>query len=382
MTPRQATFAAFLSFGVCVGLWSGSIPTVAGNAGVSPSALGLATTASTVATILGLALAGRVARQVPIRHMLRGAVVLMALAAAVLMNAPGQVAFFGLFILFGLIAGFCDGTMNAEATSVERDLRRPVLVAFHAGTSAAMGLLAPVGSALSEGLGTAATALSMIAVGLAGAALVERGTPLRPIERGQPTAAAHGSGGRVTLPLILLGLVVGVSIAGEMSALMFSAATIRAAAPELAPWAGLGVLAYALCQAAVRSLADRVRRHVSDPVLILGSIALAFAGFCLIAVSSGSIVGIAAGLAIVGVGTASIVPCGFVLAPRVSGLAAARAIGYLSLVSAVPRIPVPWLFGAVAETHGYPPAYLLNAALMAIAFAIMIAMILRARRNP
>ncbi|MCX7890549.1 MAG: hypothetical protein N2422_12640 [Rhodobacteraceae bacterium] len=381
MTPRQGTFAAFITFGIFGGLWAGSIPTVVARAGVSPAGFGIATTFAAVTTILGLAAAGYVARHLALRTMLIGALATCIGLAAVILNAPGPITFYALILAFSFAAGFCDASMNAEATLVERDLGRPAMAAFHAAISLVIGVLALAGSALSEYFGTFVTAAVAMIGGAAGIALVRRGTPLRPIDRGtrsDPEQTKHRRGPGITLPLVLLGLVVGVSNAGEGSAQMFSAATIRDIAPELAPWAGLGVFAFALCQAFARALTDRARRHVSDPMVILWAVAIAGAGFLVIALSNG-IFGVAVGLAIVGVGTAPIVPCGFVLAPKVSGLPAARAIGYMSLVSSLTRIPVPWAFGQVAEMHGYPPAYLLNAVLMAVAFALTLAMVLGRR---
>ena len=44
MTPRQAVFVAFLSFGVGFGTWAGTIATVVSRSALSPDMLGLAIT--------------------------------------------------------------------------------------------------------------------------------------------------------------------------------------------------------------------------------------------------------------------------------------------------------------------------------------------------
>jgi hypothetical protein len=361
MTPRTAVFAAFIGFGIAAGLWSGSVAAVSGRAGIGAATLGSATTALIVSGIAGLAAAGRIARVVPLRTILHGAVILTPLATAIVRQAAAPHAFFALLCHMGLITGLCDGSMNAEGTRVERDLGRPVFSGFHTAASLMMGVSAPLGSYLSAIIGTGATALVALSAGAVAASVIARACPRRPIEPDAP----HSDGGRARagMHLPLLGLIAGISITGEVSVLLFAAPMIGALAPDLAAWAGLGVAAYAITQGLVRCFADGVRRRLDDPTLILTGLVTAAFGFTLVA-ANGPVALTALGFAAVGLGTAPVVPCAFALAPRFSGLSAAQAIGVVSLVTALPRVPMPAGFGRIAEHHGYPAACGLIAALM------------------
>jgi MFS family permease len=370
MTPRQATFAAFVSFGVSIGLWSGSVPVIAAASGMTPSLLGAAATGFIACSILGIASAGLLARRIAIRHTLIALVGLMALTCAAALQSTGVGMFFGLFLAFGYLSGICDGTMNAEGTAVERDLGRPVLAGFHAAASFASAVSAGIGGAVSVAIGTPVTAALAILAAGTGIAIIVKATPLRPVEH----RATHADGRRrsgLALPIVLLGLVAGISMAGEAAALMFSASTIREQAPALAAYAGLGVTAFGLFQAAMRSVIDRVRRRMGDMDIVLWSIGMAGAG-CLIVATGSHALQSAIGFAVIGIGTAAIVPCSFVIATRTSGLGAAQAIGLLSLVSALPRVPQPLGFGEIAGTWGFAAAYGLNGLLMLVAIGLML----------
>ncbi len=385
MTPRHATFAAFLAFGVSVGLWSGSVPAVALRAGITPAMMGLATTGHIASYVAGIAAGGVLARHAPIRRSLPALVALTAIGAALALQAAGPAAFAGLFLGFGFLLGLCDGTMNAEGTAVERDLGRPVLAGFHAASSFAAAAAAALGGALSVLAGTLATAAVGLAVAAAAVAVILSATPLRPVEprrgaagpRGLTGAGpvAHAAASLPVVPIVLVGLAAGFTMTGEAATLNFAASTLREQAPAFAAYAGLGVTAFGLCQACARTLVDRVRRRFADTDIILWSAALAGVGFAIVATGATAAQSIA-GFAVIGVGTAAIVPCSFALAPRVSGLAAAQAIGLLSLISALPRIPQPLFFGEVAARFGFAAGFAINAALMVVAFAL--AMRLRA----
>ena len=84
--------------------------------------------------------------------------------------------------------------------------------------------------------------------------------------------------------LIGLGVLLGVSIAAEMTASVWSTLLLREEAPKLAASSGLGVAFFSACQAALRFNADAIRLRVSDLRIIIASFAIAAAGFALVSV--------------------------------------------------------------------------------------------------
>ena len=167
-------------------------------------------------------------------------------------------------------------------------------------------------------------------------------------------SAAHGLS--FAPALIGLGIVIGVSIAAETAALLWSTLLLRAEAPKLAAIAGLGAAFFAACQATLRFNADVIRLRFSDQRIIVGSFAVAAAGFAVVAAEGGFALSVA-GFALIGIGTGAIVPCGFALAARQSGDPAGVGLSSASLFSALTRLPAPLATGAIAQSFSLPVAF-------------------------
>ena len=185
-----------------------------------------------------------------------------------------------------------------------------------------------------------------------------------------------------TPALIGLGVVVGVSIAAELAALLWSTLLLREEAPRLAAVSGLGAAFFSACQAALRFNVDAIRLRVSDLRIIMISFAIAALGFALVSAQAGFAASVA-GFALIGVGTGPIVPCGFALAARQSAAGPAVGLASASLFSAVTRLPAPMATGAIAQALSLPIAFGAFALALAAASAAVavIASVRRRRRG-
>ena len=74
------------------------------------------------------------------------------------------------------------------------------------------------------------------------------------------------------LPLIIMGLAIGLSVAAETASLFWSAKLLNDQAPELAAIAGLGAAFYGACNAIVRFRGDRLRARYGEIPLLLASL--------------------------------------------------------------------------------------------------------------
>ena len=186
----------------------------------------------------------------------------------------------------GLLGGVVDVTMNAEGARIERRLGRPILARLHAAASAGMAIGAILGSLIVASRAPWAAGL-IAALGLAAAGLAY-GRAARgeagPAKVALPSAARGLS---FAPALIGLGIVIGVSIAAETAALLWSTLLLRAEAPKLAAIAGLGAAFFSGCQAMLRFNADVIRLRFSDQRIIVGSFAVAAAGFAVVAAEGG-----------------------------------------------------------------------------------------------
>ena len=258
-------------------------------------------------------------------------------------------------IAAGFLGGVVDVTMNAEGARIERRLGRPILARLHAAASSGMALGAILGSLI------AASATPWAAGVLAALALAGAGVAYDRAARGDPPAPSPvGASGRKGLSfapaLIGLGVVIGVSIAAELAASLWSTLLLREEAPKLAAVSGLGAAFFSACQAALRFNADAIRVRVSDLRIIVASFAIAAAGFALVGVQAGFAASVA-GFALIGVGTGPVVPCGFALAARQSEAGPAVGLASASLFSTLTRLPAPLATGAIAQMLSLPTAF-------------------------
>ena len=193
-------------------------------------------------------------------------------------------------------------------------------------------------------------------------------TPERGVERARE--APSGRRALLTPSLIVLGLVVGVSIASEAAALFWSSLLLQTEAPKLAAVSGLGAAFFCAFQAVLRLNADRVRRLVSDRRLIVISLSVAAFGFVLVALHIGFAATVV-GFAIIGLGTGAVVPCGFALAAGHRGFSAAAALSTVALFGSFARLPTPLAMGAIAKYLSLSGAFALFAVLLVLASAGM-----------
>jgi MFS family permease len=374
LSPRAVLTLIFMAFGALVGCWAGSIPAVARAASAGNLELGLGLSISTVAGVAVMALGGKLARAFPSKALIASALALSALSTALLLLSGSAALFLINITLFGASLGLLDVSMNAEASALERELNRPIFTSFHGALSAAMPVFAILSSMITVNFGLHFTALAAIAAALPGIAAALARLPVR---APASAAAPRGGGGR-RLALTLLGLAAGASIVVETSAIFWSAKLLDEMAPSLAMYAGLGVAFFAACTAAVRLPGDLLRAKFGELPLMMASLAAAAAG-CIALGQSGSFALSVAAFALIGFGTAMLCPCIFAIAARMTPENSAGGIGRVALVTGPPRIAAPWVFGWVADKSGIAAAFGLCAAVMAMAFALLV--VLRAQGN-
>jgi MFS family permease len=352
-SERAVVTAVFFAYATGLGLWAGAIPALLRQSGVSAAGLGIAISLHSGAYIGAMALGGQLARVVAPRKLILAALALNTLTFAALFSAASPLALTLALSAVGLGAGLLDLAMNTEATAVERDLGRPVLLRIHAAASGAFGLGAIAGSLIAVGLGPRWCAAVVVALTLPVAFAVRRLGPRRQILL---TAVAAPARKGAVSGVAILGIVLGVSIGAEMAAQMWSANFLERQAADLAAIAGIGAAFFAGCQVVVRVIGDRLRRRFGDERVIVFSLLLAAAGFCTVALSNAFAISVA-GFALVGLGTACVVPCCFALVARRSPGRTAAALGVASLVAGLIRLPTPLYLGFVAATWSDAAAF-------------------------
>jgi MFS family permease len=313
-----------------------------------------------------MALGGRLSRHMSHRAALLASLPLVALLLMATLLAHSMAQFALAYSALGIALGVTDLFMNAEGAAIEVDLGRPVFTTFHGSVSSGLMVMALLASLLATAIGPWAPGL--VAAALLGVAWIMVARNLTP--RALTTAGRSGGGHSQRLPLVLLGLVAGLSIAAETTAILWSAKLLDAQAPQLAAIAGLGAAFFGLCNAAVRFLGDGLRARFGDLPPMFVSILVALAGFLALGLSPGFAASVA-GFAAVGFGTAVLVPCAFNLSAQISAHNRAGGIAFVSLTAGAPRILAPWLFGSMVAATSLSFAFGLFAAVMALALLLV-----------
>jgi MFS family permease len=363
-TPHAAVAAIFTIFGLGVGLWSGASASVLARAGVTAPVFGIAMTLFMAAYLAAMSSAGFLGGRFGLRKVLLVAAPMQGLTGALLLVAQSSTTIFVGLVAFGIFAGLVDLTMNAEGARVERDLARPILAGLHGGASSGIALGAIAGSLIAVNVGSWLSALIALGAFAGMTAWIFIATPERGVERAQ--GAPSGRRALLTPGLIVLGIVIGVSIASEAAATYWSSLLLQSEAPKLAAVSGLGAAFFCAFQAALRLNADRLRRLVSDRRLIVVSLAVAGLGFVVVAAHAGFPATIF-GFAVIGLGTGAITPCGVALAVGHRGFSAAAALSTVALFGSLARLPAPLAMGAIASYFPLSGAFGLFAVLLALA---------------
>ena len=369
-TPRAALMLVFAGFGAAVGCWAGAIPQVMAATGTDSFHLGIGFTLSSLAGVLAMALGGIIGRRFSNRIVMLGVIPVLALNTILLLVATEPWLFFASLIVFGGILGFVDMAMNAEASAIEHDLRRPIFTAFHGSVSIAIALFAIASSFVSTLVNTLATSCLAVLMLAAAWFMVYRLVPARVITSGKAGGLSNLS---TKLPLVIMGLAVGLSVTAETSTLFWSAKLLNDQAPQLAAIAGLGAAFYGICNAIVRFSGDRLRTLFNEIPLMLASLVLATAGFMTLGLSISFTVNVIA-FAAVGFGLAILCPCLFNMAASQVPANRAAGLSFISLVAGPPRVLAPWAFGWIATSQSTSFAFGLCAVILVVAFGLIISL--------
>jgi MFS family permease len=362
--PRIAIMLVFAAYGAGVGAWAGAIPLVTATAAIDSYHLGVALTLSSLASISAMSLCGRLGRFLSNRAVMLAILPALALATLLLLTATGPRAFYGSILAFGLATGMLDVFMNAEASAIEHDMRRPIFTTFHGSASLSMAVFALLSSFVSYHLGPAATGAAVLLACAAAWLLVWRHVPPRVLSQGE-------AGGLSSLPslrpLLIMGLAIGLIIACEVTATYWSAKLLDEQAPALAAITGLGAAFYGACSALLRFYGDRLRARFGDITALMTSMLVSAVAFVALAMSPGFGFSVVA-FAVTGFGLAVLCPCLFNMAAAEIPANRAAGLSFLSLVSGAPRTLAPWFFGWVATETSLRSAFGLCAAALAVSF--------------
>lgn len=363
ITPRLAITLTFIAFGMVFGGQVGAFPPLKLQAGVDDFDFGVLSMFAAVATIVAMSLGGYINRRFDHRSMLL--VILPASFVGLTLSLTAH-SFWAMAITW-VALNFCGGTMdlfmNAEAGIVEQNLKTPVYSSFHAAVLYAMGGAGFMSAYIAEHFGIMYSIVP--AVPFVGAAIY---AVYKAIPR-QATQSHKTRKSNIALPikiLVLIGTVLGLDVAAELTCIQWSGQLLDHMRPDLAAYSGLGVGFYGLCTGTTRLFGDGLRSRFGDIPLVIVSLIVGLIGFIILSLQPSFAFSVGA-FAITGFGLGLIFPCMFSLAGHLVPEARAAALGLASMISGPPRILLPLLLGWIAQTHGLSSIYIAAAVGLVVA---------------
>ncbi|HEU5271815.1 MAG TPA: MFS transporter, partial [Jatrophihabitans sp.] len=250
---RLATALVFACNGFLWAAWVPHIPEVKARLGLSDAALGLALLGPAIGSMISMTLIGRATT----RWGSGRVTTVMAFASYLFIAGPGLAwnlpSLFGALLLWGVVAGGLDVTMNAQAVQVERCYGRPIMSSFHAWWSVGTVTGTVVGS-LGAGLGVS---LARQQFGLA--VLIALGTvwAARQFIADQPSEPTPAGKRVFEFRLVLLGIAGVCALLAEGSAGDWSPVYLRDDLRVAAGHTGLAYGAFTLMMTVGRLIGDR-----------------------------------------------------------------------------------------------------------------------------
>jgi MFS family permease len=321
------------------------IPAVQERLGLTPGQLWIALLGVSAGAILAMPIAGRLVARHGSRPVTRVAALAFALALVLPALAGSFAMLLASLVALGLTNGMLDVAMNAQAATVQRHYRQPIMSRVHAlysfgglAGAALGGRVAAVGIEVRPHLTVLALVLASASL-LLGAGMLPASADAAPEQ--SPTT-------RLTRHLAALGFLAFCVLFGEGAMVNWSAVYLRdvvAAGPGLA---AAGFAAFSLTMASGRAVGDALTTYLRPVRLARLGGALASLGATL-AIVVPRPWAVVLGFGMIGAGLSSIFPIVLAAASRTPGVVPGSAIALVSMCGYSGLLAGPPLIGAVAS---------------------------------
>lgn len=364
---RYAVAGLFFLNGYVVGNWAPKIPEIGLRLDISESQIGIVLFAFGLGAITGLPLAGIYISKYGSRFLSLLGAFLSSFILLALSLVPSFATAIGVGFCFGLFLGGMDVAMNANAVSVEKALKRPIMSSSHGFWSLGGLIGGATGGWLIANLGPIGQALLVMGVGL----MICLCAILTLI--GDGDEADENKGTRFRLPrqaiVYVVGFVALLSMVPEGSVLDWAALfLIQERGAELAI-SGFAFAAFSMSMAVMRFFGDGLRARFGPVALFRLSAVVAGAGMLAAALAPTPWM-VIAGFCISGLGMANLVPIALSTAGNLPGMKQGVGLSIVTTLAYSGYIFVPTIIGFIAERTGFMPVYVVLALLFIIVFAL------------
>lgn len=309
---RWAVTTVFFFNGMTISSFMIRVPTLRFDLGLSEGSLGVVLALFGVFAILSMQLVGSIAARRGSSWVVRPATIGISLALLAIGLSGGMVQLAVAVMLFGVVHGMLDVTMNAHAVSVERALGRPIMSGCHAGWSIGGVAGSALGGVTIQLGWTIATHYLVLCSVLLVAALVTGSALLSPsVDRSSRAmgAAAPPVSWRVGwTPRVLLFGAMGATVLVCVGAVgNWSGVYLIDHLGASLTTASLGFILYSSFETALRLFGDRLNSRFGAPTLVRAGAIAAAAGLVTAVLATRPWVALV-GFAVMGLGLATPLP--------------------------------------------------------------------------
>jgi len=349
MTSRQRIVLVFLCHALSQGGLFARLPDLQQALGLDEAALGLALLGQPAGAIVTFLFASLVVERVGTRLVILAAIPAMATTMVLIALAPGAVALFAGFALYGGVFGLSNIAINVEADRIEAVDGRRLMNTCHGVWSVGL-LAASLLATLMRGLGVAPALHFALVLPLVVAGILASGLGLVSAPPRAHGAAAKGI--RIAVPTTMTLLLLGYAVASallEGGLRNWSVIFMRDSFSAPAWVDTLTLPAFMAAQSIGRLLADRAVTRWG-PVRLARALAVtALCGLLLVVFSPNLVVALA-GFTLIGFGVCVAFPLSTSAAARLGDRPASENVAALTMSQQVLLLGAPALLGAIATS--------------------------------
>jgi MFS family permease len=369
VTPeRVGVSLLFLMNGFMIGAWAPKIPEFAARLGLSESTLGLLILTFGLGSIVMMPLAGSQIARFGSSQVSKVSAILLT-PTLLLLTWVGSIwtAAIAIFLFGGLI-GAMDVAMNANAVSVEKQMRRAIMSSCHAFWSLGGLIGSSTGGYLIEHIGVNIHAILVTVV-----AVVMIVAAWRVVFHDAPHPDEATSGNKSRLPLSplpwLLGMMALFCMIPEGAILDWGALYMRNELAASVTLSGFAFAAFSLTMAAMRFAGDLIRDRFGAVMTLRACAVVAILGLLLVGFAENAQMAII-GFALTGIGISNIVPIAFSAAGNLPGMAAGVGLSVVTTMGYSGILVAPSAIGFIAEHTGLGNIFLSLSALIVVVLVL------------
>lgn len=364
---RWAVAAMFLINGFIVGSWATQIPEFAKHHGVSEAVLGAMILGLGLGGVLAMPGAGLLMSRFGSRPVVLPLAAISVFGLLLVVLAPGVVPATVALVVLGAALGGMDVAMNANAVSVERRLRRPIMSSTHGFWSLGGFAGSGIGGFAVQGYGSVVHAVLVAFI----TAVILIAAARHIVGADRPQQASTSS--RFALPslptIYVVGLIALICVIPEATVRNWGALFMEQELGADIQFAALAFSVFSGSMAVMRFLGDGIRRRFGAVSTLRASCLLTAAALLVASVSPWIPLTLLA-FAIAGLGSANMIPIAFSAAGNHEGMASSTGMSVATTMSYCGILVAPPVTGIIAERSGIAPVFVGVAVLLLCAMLL------------